>query len=493
MIDFISRYIDLSDTKGLVLLVAFVGIIGAVTILILGHTFLSAKLCSSRLRALSREIKRIDGNVSECDKTEELIDRLKNYPSLRGIAILFRNSLLKYSKDGTQYFCNKKQGSDFFNEYSLGSELFSGSIFAPSMLTGIGVLGTFVGLLLALIVFKDGIEATKVKEILNQFLGPASLAFVTSIAGVTANLFVIVCIKFVQNKYSSAISRFATEIDAVYPPNLNSESDLRSIGGIIEDDSVQSCIHQLNRDLQKVIVDTSSATAVVIAQEVTKYIKDIDDRTAEVIKQTLDRLQAELNRSIEAQMQGIKLAGESYVEATRSATKVIGDKYEDIGRSLNRIHESILSDVEKWSSVAAVVADNGASLVSGVQALIGNVTEQSEVLSNSASTVSETVASLNEHMQQMQSIAGSFREQATGLNILGNQISSGINEIRDFNPKVEKAVGMVMEANTRTARDVADKYNESITAALDKFGKAVEVATNNLSNTIEKLSDAVHE
>ena len=71
--------------------------------------------------------------------------------------LLFKNSLVEYMEDGSdiQKYCNSKCAEDFFNEHSLAGEMLDNRPIVPSILTGLGVLGTFIGLVIMLYEMQD--------------------------------------------------------------------------------------------------------------------------------------------------------------------------------------------------------------------------------------------------------------------------------------------------------------------------------------------------
>lgn len=435
----------------------------------------AARKCDKRIARILKYLERYNPvECSLCENTESLISELKKNKEFSNIAILFRNSLLKYKKNGKDYFCNKNQGSDFFNERTLAYELFYGYPVSPTVLTGLGVLGTFVGLALAM--NNLGNDSGQISG-LDDFFYAANTAFWTSIIGVVSNILCSILVRHIRRKYYIKILEFSENIDIRYPPNLNSESDLVSIGGVLESNSVQSCVDRMNRDVVQAIRQTSSETANVIAEKVSLYIKDIDDRTSEVIKATLDKLQIELNRSLQSQIENIKLAGEQYIDSTRDATAIIAGKYEEIGNSLNSVHQSILADVTKWTQVAKIISDHAVELTQKVNTLIQKSDESNANVTNCIATAVESINILQNCLNDVKDLTNDVIVSVAELKGASGEISRGIASISNFKPEISKTVDTLLETNKNYAVAWAEQYNKTITCAIE-----------NLSNAIDKIA-----
>lgn len=443
---------------------------------------ISARVCDRRISKIYRIINKYEhSECSLCKNTEDIISQLKKDKELKCIAIHFRNSLLRYFKNGSGYYCNKNQGSDFFNDESLGYELFYGYAISPTILTGIGVLGTFVGLTMAMPEIGELSNISGIHDGLKIFFSAARIAFTTSIVGIVTNIICSIYVRHIRRKYHIKIADFANNIiDGIYPPNLNSESDLITIGGVIENNSVQSCVDRMYRDVVDAIRQTSSETATVIAEKVSLYIKDIDDRTSEVIKATLDKLQVELNRSLQSQIENIKLASEQYIDSTREATSIIANKYEEIGNGLSGVHQSIISDVERWSSVAKCVSDKGLEISNQINSLIQKSDENNARISETVSSLNESFSIVKSSINDINAYTNDFIESVRELKDASEQIGKGIESIKNFKPEIAESIGKVLDINKKYAEGWAAEYNKTITHAI-----------NNLCLAIDKIGSVV--
>ena len=132
---------------------------------------------------------------------------------------------------------NTVEASHFFNASSLAGGLVGNRWLAAGsgIITGLGVLGTFVGLQLGLgsLVFDNGTD--KLMQGIQQLVGSASIAFTTSVWGVLLSLIFNFSEKVLEQHARNRIGKLQSQIDKLFPRFSPSEI-LRNI----RDDSRQS-------------------------------------------------------------------------------------------------------------------------------------------------------------------------------------------------------------------------------------------------------------
>ncbi len=495
-----NRLFGSADPVGMAVTIAFVVVIVIVLGIIFCTAHRSGKACSRRLKFLVDTKDLYDGrNLSTVAVTDMFLNELRKSQDsqIRHAAILFNNGLLRYRRksDDLYLYCNRRQAEDVFCEDTLAPELFYGSSLAPSVLTGLGVLGTFTGLLMALIRLAraEGSTVTSATSLLSDdrvqaFMSAASTAFITSICGVTASIFASIYLKHVFSKYRDGIRSLCNAIDESYPPNISPENGLSSLDGVIESDSVQSCIERMNESLVETIERTSEQTAKSIADQISGYLKVQDDRTAAVIRQTLDKLRDEISHVIEGQTESIRLAGSEYVRSTREATSIIGNKYADIAEGLKGVHQAVVKEVDRLTGDSGGIlsrwdeaAEKVTAMVVHIDELAARLDEQGRRITASDEVNRETLSRMRENVQLLSnglaafsSSCKTFCDSASELERVGDQISSGVESMRKFSPEIARTVDDVLKMNRNYAENWAAAYDKTIRTAVENLSAAVD-------------------
>ena len=133
----------------------------------------------------------------------------------------------------------------------------------PSILTGLGVLGTFIGLVIMLYEMQDITLISGASQIAGEGAGtPASesgfsdplrilsgawTAFFTSIAGITASILCNWDFKSQSSGVVEAINDLQFKIDSIFPPNISNDNALLKLG--VRENSVQWCIKTMEKSI----------------------------------------------------------------------------------------------------------------------------------------------------------------------------------------------------------------------------------------------------
>ena len=108
---------------------------------------------------------------------------------------------------------NTGEVSRYLNDATIISPKISSGFFqaVPNLLTGVGILGTFFGLAAGVGSAHSGLSSNKPDEItaaLQQLLGGASLAFWTSIAGISCSILFVLVERFASRGLHTALDKW---------------------------------------------------------------------------------------------------------------------------------------------------------------------------------------------------------------------------------------------------------------------------------------------
>ncbi|WP_274968906.1 anti-phage ZorAB system protein ZorA [Succinimonas amylolytica] len=436
------------------------------------------------------------GNCNSIDNADRFLFELENQGAeLKQLICLFRNSLVKRRpKNGQEgycggvIYCNKGQAEDVFNEYSLAKSLFSKRFFTPSALTGLGVLGTFVGLLQGL----SGHGLTDLNTLNSSDLSPliagAGTAFVTSVWGITGSVLANLWIVILQSKTRSSIDALVSNVDLNFPPKTSSE--FREYV-IVEDESssVQGCIRKLGQDLSEVFIKSNENLTSEIGREIGKYLKEMDDRAADVIAKTLDKLQDRLNEGIAEQIKSVDLASQRFVSSIREATNAVGAKYESIGGTIENYAHSLEESVQEWQGISCGFVSYVKQFSEAVEISQKTSLEDKARLVETAKTMQNMVSALKisqdnvkESMDAVTAVSQEIKGNVGVLHGIADVIRSGMDGIRDFEPKINSSLAESINKNNEYVEKWAQAYNQTIRLSIERLQSVVKDNTEFVSN-----------
>jgi len=174
----------------------------------------------------------------------------------------FDESLVK-SSDGERLF-NTLDAAHFFNVSTLAGSLTQNRLLAavPGFLTAVGVVGTFVGLQLALsqLQLQQNAGVEELRDGIGSLINGASIAFMTSVWGIGTSLVFNFVEKVFERSIRSRIHKLQNQIDYLFP-RINAEQSLVSIADHSKsaNETLQGLAEKIGDRLQEALVETTSS------------------------------------------------------------------------------------------------------------------------------------------------------------------------------------------------------------------------------------------
>jgi len=384
----------------------------------------------------------------------DFLNELKSKsPKLSAIWREFDESLIK--QDGR--YENSLDADYFFNEKSLisvaGSKLYSA---IPGILLGIGLLGTFFALYVALI--ELNLDGDELKNSIKVFIGMVGIKFTASVWGVFLSVVFTLFEKGCENSLVKKVYKLQDKIDEIFKRQT------------------------AEQNLAKIAIQSQDQTMALnsLAETLTQKISEQFNPMLSQINQNLVQMPIQISNAI----------GESLA----SPLSEISEHTKNIVSSQSDNLESIVHDfVDKLDQTTG-------NQIDGVQNMMTQTTNE---LTNLVSTIKDISQEQNEKMfareveiQKLFTLAtDSFENQVDSINKTVNMLDEKHNEIFDkhiaFANKLENITLKVLSEITKKAKetkeiiDISSQKLSAVPSMLDKF--------ENSSDTLEKFAITTNE
>jgi hypothetical protein len=468
------------------------GIVG-IGLVLLVWLFYQSRQIAKKISFIKNSLQEASGGdeslYNRCEVTDKFLNALDGNENLKQTGRIFGNMLTRYPANGSWHYCNRGQAREVFNELTLGYEMFHRKPFVPGLLTGIGVLGTFVGLLYGLndsgvsdwITGAGGeLPEEEIKLRLGALLSGAGMAFVTSVWGIAASIASSVVIRLVQSRCRKRIRELCKMIDLNFPPNIASETALSSISDVIEDTSVQGAVRAMSREIVTALDGMSERMTTELSQKITMYIRDMDNRTTDVILKTLDKLEDRLNRAISLQTETVKTAGEEFVNSARTATGIITAQYEKIGSSLDSYHRDIAANVAEWQQTSETFGGFCQDLNGSLRDSMAAIRSDREALEQMTAALNAAVKQLGENeisvrqgLNAVSDLTRSFDDRINALRRATEALEKGIQELKGFEPRISESLDGMLAKNAGFVKQWSEAYNRTILTGVKELSNAI--------------------
>lgn len=171
------------------------------------------------LKAACADIERTAGREDFAAELHDFEERIANNALLRDDWRQFRESLLYPEPEDKPQFIRMAHPPDehFHRDALLGRKLNLRLYNAiPNLLTGAGILGTFVGLVAGIYLASGGLASDDIdqaKQAMQTLLNGASLAFITSIVGIVSSILFSVGEKQDVHRFDQLLRRWNDALD----------------------------------------------------------------------------------------------------------------------------------------------------------------------------------------------------------------------------------------------------------------------------------------
>ncbi len=245
--------------------------------------------------------------------------------------------------EGEKRIQNTYDAAHFFNAHTLGRGITENRLLAavPGFLTAIGVVGTFTGLFLGL----SGLNPEEVSSIVRLIQG-ASIAFKTSVWGVSLSFIFNLIEKCVEQYVRYNITTLQDNIDALFP-RLSPEQTLVhvheetrqaaiTLDGLSEriGNKMQETVSQVAQNVQTAVVEGIQQVLQPALESLAQASNDLADRQARGGAEALENL-------IHQFSDGLKGQGEQQRETMEATAAEVKTAISQWGESMARFMEAL--------------------------------------------------------------------------------------------------------------------------------------------------------
>ena len=388
----------------------------------------------------------------------------------------------------------------FYPKSNLGKH-FSPS--ATSILPTIGVLGTFVGVFIALQNFNfDNIDSS-----MSLIVEGLKVAFITSIFGLSTGII----IKLVQSSKSNAetgegvgAEEILTELQ--FSRKETAEQNKKIINAISgdADSSLNTQIKLMRTDLNdfaKTVAEANTTAFIdALKEAISDFNKNLTDQFGENFKKLNDAIgkllewqqnnkndMEHMRSSINTAIEGISTAENSLTKIKESA-EAIPNTVESLSDILMAI-QSQVRDVEGYLQTFADVSNQAKDAMPRIEEVLNNYTDGLEKTSN------EIIENLNENLQAQKGVYSelqtNFSTVFEDFGTLGNNLKDNILDVANMlSNKTSEILDNFSDIAEKSINNISDKLNNTSESILSNLDQVIIEQNNKSNNLIEKFSES---
>lgn len=475
----------------------------------------------NRLRSIQKDIKRFNSknSASEFKKVFARDLRLahlwKEYQDSLHIQREERDGQLTIIATRATAPAELYFNSQFVVDSRLRTEFFK---HLPGLFTGIGIIGTFSGLIEGLRQFQVSENAATVRDSLQSLMHLVGEAFLVSAAAIAAAMLVTFIEKLLLASLYRRTEEIAHDIDARFDSGAGEEylsrlvrasEDSASQSKILKDALVKE-MGELLRELTSAQIAASKDAQLQLVDRLTQSSKEQVEASREDNKALGTTIAESIQQSLEGPLQDIANTVKSASgDQSATAARMLQDVMASFSQRLNDLFGGQISGLSDLNQQTAKSIQDA---VGTLQMLVANIEESSR---RSTDTMAERMAQAIEKMEARQEAmnaqSAAFIEQIrqlvassqsetntklqTTLESIGTQVAGMLATLNDSQATVfesNRAREQVMADRTTSAVNI---MSESVEAAIKEMGVAstqmaqnVAVLSQTTSTSVDKMN-----
>jgi uncharacterized phage infection (PIP) family protein YhgE len=360
------------------------------------------------------------------------------------------------------------------------------------VLTGFGILGTFIGLSLSLCKFNMdlGSDTAQIQQQIVSMINGMKTAFYSSLVGIFLGLIFTGIRSWVKKSLDEKLEKMFPE------KNTNTEvqylkqlcENFSSIGTATEkmNDAATSLKTVADGMIQNINTDSIATTISESIENVFKNVlepvfqsmnekfetlKDVKEMT-ESVKQTNEELKKYITDELYPAISALKT---SVDDTNKNISNTIGALYQTT-KNINGVNDSLKKNADNINNVSQKWEDSATAM----KGVLENFEKQSkDILINTGNEVSRVIKESNEKMQSTLS----------GVNKGLTQTSSKVmEELGKFREEYTKSLGGYLESQTKVLNDVIGKHIEDLDTSTESLSEALKGSLTKMDNITSRLT-----
>jgi hypothetical protein len=482
----------------------------------------------NRLVDINKRLNELATNDSDVVSPEDLGELFKDKP-FRNLWREYRQSLhLMTSEDGEKSSIRATSSADiYFNKESIVDTYINADFFKhlPGILTGVGIIGTFSGLVWGLGKF----NSEEASETLNLLLGEVTSAFIGSGLAILFAILITFFEKQVLNKCYQEVEELNKSLDSIYAAGVGEDYLARLVKAAESSATHAASLKDaLIRDLEELMnrqtANISGSIAVALKEPLGKIgnaVENFSTGQGQAVSNLLENLIAgfmeKIDQTFGSQIQGVNEAiqksSEAMASVQTSLTELVGkisrageDVADQMSKKMEESMERAAQAQERMNEQLRAFINELKELIIRQQGETKDVMDETmkKVLKELEAAIRSIQTERNEQINQDKIRTDNLTNSTKALyGGLSENVSKLIEDIKNSTIKTEQNISEIQRVSTSAISGMndgalnmkiaADKFTnagDSIVSVLER-SKDLAQTMENASSTLQLTSSTI--
>ncbi|MCA9129862.1 MAG: hypothetical protein KDB22_22400 [Planctomycetales bacterium] len=381
--------------------------------------------------------------------------------------------------------------------------------YAPNLLTTLGILGTFIGIVIGLLDFKVASNA-EIQASIGPLLDGLKTAFITSLAGMT----LAIAFKVLESTGWLYIGHKEEIPDSVGPEDIHSELQqqrkaLEKLAHSIAGEEDATLISQIRlfrsdqRDAlkeQKDVLSKQAEYQELIAKVAKHQVKRFDEFNNELWKK-LDDFAEMLSKSATEQV--ISALKEVISDFNKNLTEQFGENFKELNAAVAKLVEWQENYRQQLTEMREQYAQ-GVQAITTTEASVAKISEESQQIPVAMGELKTVLTTTQHQLDELQRHLEAFRDMRdraveavpqiqAQMDAMAKDVATAAKDAGEQIMTASQAVNLAIVEGAKEFEDRVNRTNEGLVSASDQLANNSEKIREQLADTVSDINAQVRE
>lgn len=366
----------------------------------------------------------------------------------------------------------------------------------PSILVGMGILGTFVGMVCGLLPFSvvDFTQTNEIQEAIKQLLAGVATAFVTSVLGMSTSLLFNMVEKERIGKVSREIVDLQRVLDQTFTLTTQEEISFRQEDELAQQtqalksfstdlaNEIKSAMAQGRQEIITELQKAPDAFSNAMAERLAPSLNELNDAVKELREQKEESSTEAIGKLIEVFQDSISGNTVRQMETLATTVDDVSQSLKDLPAQLADMMTSVQDKIDQTSLVLSATSEEQMGQTKSM--LNGMLNAFQSAIDKQQNGLSETTDRVNEEMRQIASDIRNLLESVA--NQTNDQLSQRIADFESVLDQQRQAIDEITAGTTKASEESADRMRQLFEHSATRLGESVQDVEQSVSKLLQQ-------
>lgn len=370
--------------------------------------------------------------------------------------------------------------------------------YTPTLLTSLGILGTFTGIISGLLDF----NTNDIDSSIGPLLAGLKTAFITSLAGMLLSIIfkLVVATGFISKVNETGKNEEDVDINDLYHVMKQQAQGVEELKKAISDNDDASLLGQLK--LLRFELSESQKSTKSLLTDSNKTLLEIHTLEAnqqEQFKQFEDRLWIKLQDfadmlSKSATEQVIEALKQVIQDFNNNLIEQFGDNFKELNSAVHLL-VTWQDNYKEQLSEMKLQYDNGVQAITQTEKSVANISDEAKVIPETMTTL-KAVMEVNQHQigeldRHLESFKDIRDKAVEAVPEIRSQIEQAISGAKEANDKLASGIVESSEHIKSVIEEGADSYRQTVDQTRAALTESAQATANSSQEIKQQFSDAL--